>query len=180
MKTIKILFFVIFVNLLFNACATSKITYDYDDAIDFSLYKTFILSQNTALYLKPLDSVRFVNAFANALSDKGIVSAKKATLIINILRQEKEAQSNSQIGVGLGQQSRHVGFNIGGAIPIKRHATTQRITTDFRDATSRKLIWQSHASNTYRNSLAPIEKEKMYFDLFTEILKGYPPHNTKK
>ena len=39
MKTIKILFFVIFVNLLFNACATSKITYDYDDAIDFSLYK---------------------------------------------------------------------------------------------------------------------------------------------
>ncbi|MCF6212927.1 MAG: DUF4136 domain-containing protein [Flavobacteriaceae bacterium] len=175
MKSIKFFFLAVIVSFLIGACAAPKISYDYDETVDFNRYKTFVLSHRVMLNLKPLDSARFINALANALSKKGISSAKKAALIINITRQEKEAQSHSQIGVGVAQQSRHVGFNIGGAIPIKRNATTQSITLDFREAVSHKLIWQSHIRNTYKNTLTPQEKEKMYFELFTEIFKAYPP-----
>jgi hypothetical protein len=158
------------------ACgATPKITYDYDDTVDFNNYTTFILAQKTDLNLKPLDSTRFVNALASALKTKKITSAKKADLVISIKRDEKEAKSNTQIGLGMGQQSRHVGVNIGGIIPIPRNATTQTITIDFREASSHKLIWQSHISNTYKNSLTPVAKEQMYYNLFISVLKAYPP-----
>lgn len=175
MKIIKIFFYLIGLTLLGSCGATPKITYDYDDTVDFNNYTTFILAQKTDLSLKPLDSARFVNALASALKTKGITSSKKADLIISIKRDEKKAKSNTQIGVGIGQQSRHVGINIGGAIPIPRNATTQTITIEFTQEASHKLIWQSHIKNTYKNSLTPVEKEQMYYNLFISVLKGYPP-----
>ncbi len=178
MKSIKKLC-VLSVFILLASCATPKITYDYDDTVDFNTYKTFILGQHTSLNLKPLDSARFVNALANALTVKGLKSAQKADLIISVKRDEEEARNRAQVGVGMAQQTRHVGINIGGAIPISRHATTQTITIDFREASTHKLIWQSHARNTYKNNLTPQEKEKMYYNLFVNILKGFPP-KTKK
>jgi len=175
MKTLKLIFFFIGLTLLAACGATPKITYDYDDTVNFNNYKTFVLGQKTSLNLKQLDSTRFVNALAKALKTKGIKSTKNADLIISLKRTEKEAQSRTQIGVGIGQQTRHTGINIGGAIPISRHATTQTITIDFKDAATHKLIWQSHASNTYKNNLTPQEKEQMYYNLFISVLKGYPP-----
>jgi len=99
------------------SCVAPKITYDYDDTADFNTYKTFILGQRTSLNLKPLDSTRFVNALARALVTKGLKSAKKADLIISVKRDEEEAKSRAQVGIGMSQQTRHAGINIGGAIP---------------------------------------------------------------
>lgn len=175
MKALNLIFFLIGLTLLVACGTVPKITYDYDDTVDFNTFSTFILAQKTDLNLKPLDSARFINALASALKTKKITSAKKADLIISIKRDEKEAKSNTQIGLGMGQQSRHVGVNIGGIIPIPRNATTQTITIDFREAASHKLIWQSHISNTYKNSLTPVAKEQMFYNLFLAVLKGYPP-----
>ena len=175
MKTLNLIFFLISLTLLVACGATPKITYDYDDTVDFNTFSTFILAQKTALNLKPLDSARFVNAFAKALKTKGITSAKKANLVISIKRDAKEAESNRHIGAGMGLKSRYGGISMGGAIPIPRNATTQTITIDFRETASHKLLWQSHIKNTYKNSLTPVEKEQMYYNLFTAVLKGYPP-----
>ncbi|MFK5890338.1 MAG: DUF4136 domain-containing protein [Flavobacteriaceae bacterium] len=180
MKHLRPIFLIIGLALLAGCGAAPKITYDYDDTVDFNTFSTFILAQKTLLNLKPLDSTRFVNALARALKTKGITSTKKADLIISIKRDEKEAKSNTQIGVGMGQQTRHVGINIGGVIPIPRNASTQTITIDFREVTTHKLIWQSHIRNTYKNSLTPEEKEKMYYNLFLSVLKGYPPLTQSK
>jgi len=179
MTPIKQISILILTITLIGCAARPKITYDYDDAVNFNNYKTFILGQQTSLNLKPLDSTRFVNAFAKALKTKGIKSTKNGALIISVKRTEKEAQNRTQIGVGIGQQTRHTGINIGGVIPISRHATTQTITIDFKDAATRKLIWQSHTSNTYKNNLPPQEKEQMYYNLFLAVLKGYPPLTKK-
>jgi uncharacterized protein DUF4136 len=175
MKALNYIFFLFGLSLLVACGTVPKITYDYDDTVDFNNYVTFMLAQKTDLNLKPLDSTRFVNALARALKTKGITSAKKADLLISIKRDEKEAKSNTQIGLGMGQQSRHVGINIGGVIPISRNATTQAITIDFREASSHKLIWQSHIKNTYKNNLTAQEKGQMYYNLFITVLKGYPP-----
>lgn len=173
MKTLNLIFFLISLTLLVACGATPKITYDYDDTVDYNTFSTFILAQKTALNLKPLDSTRFVNAFAKALKTKGIISAKKADLIISIKRDAKEAESNGRIGAGIGLKSRYGGISIGA--PIPRNATTQTITIDFRETATHKLLWQSHISNTYKNNLTPVEKEQMYYNLFTGVLKGYPP-----
>jgi hypothetical protein len=179
MTPLKNLSILILAVTLAGCAARPKITYDYDDNADFNSYKTFILGQRTSLNLKPLDSTRFVNALARALMVKGLKSAKKADLIISVKRDEEEAKSRAQVGIGMSQQTRHTGINIGGAIPIRLHATTQTITIDFREASSHRLIWQSHASNTYKNYLTAPEKEKMYYNLFITVLKSYPP-KTKK
>ena len=177
MKTLNIFLSLVGLTFLVACSASSKITYDYDDTVNFNNYKTFVLGQQTSLNLKALDSVRFVKALAKALTEKGINSTLRASLIISIKRTQKEAESRTQIGVGIGQQTRHTGINIGGAIPIPRHATTQTLTIDFRDAKTRKLIWQSHTSHTFKNNLQPLEKEQMFYNLFVDVLKGYPPKN---
>lgn len=162
------------------ACGSPKITYDYDDAIDFNQYKTYKIAVASELNLKKLDSVPFVVALEKALKSKNLIVSETPDLIILITRETHKAESNTSIGIGLGQQTRHLGINIGGAIPVSRNATTQNLTIDFRTVKDNKLVWQSLAVNTYKNGLPAAEKERMFFNFFQSILKGYPPSKTKK
>ncbi|OIO08879.1 MAG: hypothetical protein AUJ53_10735 [Flavobacteriaceae bacterium CG1_02_35_72] len=180
MTRLKICFFGLLTGLFFVACGSQKITYDFDDTIDFSQFKTYKIAAASQLNLNKMDSTRFINGFIKALSDQKLSYSETPDLIILINREAHKAQSNSSLGVGLGQQTRNVGINIGGAIPIPRNATTQNVTLDFRQTNNNRLIWQSNASNTYKNNLPPEEKERLFFEFFQSILKAYPPKKINK
>lgn len=165
--------------LLIGSCGAPKMTYDYDDATDFTQFKTFKISQSSQLNLKKSDSTSFINVFSKALNDKNLTFSDTPDLLIVIDREAHKAESHTSVGVGFGQQTRNVGINIGGAIPISRNATTQNLTIDFRTVKGNKLIWQSHASNTYKNGLPPNEKDLQLYHFFKSILKGYPPSKFK-
>jgi len=169
----------VFLSFLLVSCGSPKITYDYDDAINFNQYKTYKILVNESLNLKHSDSTRLLNALSKALSIKKLIKSKTPDLIIVLSRDSHDAKSNARVGLGVGQYTRHLGINVGGSIPIPRNATTQMLNLDFRETASNKLIWESHFKNTYKNALPPYEKEKMFFDLFNKVLNGYPPNSAK-
>jgi len=174
----KALLFVV-LSFLLLSCGTTKITYDYDDGVNFNKYKTYKVLVNGSLSLKHNDSTRLLNALSKALKIKNFTPSKTPDLIIVLSRDSHDAKSNARVGLGVGQYSRHLGINVGGSIPIPRNATTQMLNLDFRETGTNKLIWESHFKNTYKNALPPLEKEKMFFDLFNRVLSGYPPDTTK-
>ncbi len=165
--------------LLIASCVAPKLTYDFDDTIDFSQFKTFKISQSSQLNLKKSDSTRFINVFSKALNDKNLTFSNTPDLLIVISREAHKAESNTSVGLGFGQQTRNLGINIGGAIPISKNATTQNITIDFRTVKNNDLIWQSHATNTTKNGLSPNEKDLQFYNFFQTILKAYPPSKNK-
>ncbi len=179
MRSFKFIFLRLVLFLLITACGSQKITYDYDDFIDFSQFKTYKISAASTLNLKKLDSTRFINAFSKALNDKNLTFSNTPDLLIVIDREAHKAKSNTSVGLGFGQQTRNLGINIGGAIPLSKNATTQNITIDFRTVKNNRLIWQSHATNTTKNGLSPNEKDLQFYNFFQTILKAYPPSKNK-
>jgi len=180
MDILKTPFLIGFLGILLVSCGTTKITYDYDDAINFNQFKTYKILVNASLNLKHNDSIRLVNSLSKALSIKHFTYSNTPDLIIVLSRNSHKAKSNANVGLGLGQYTRHLGINVGGSIPIQRNATKQILNLDFRETRTNRLIWQSHFTNTYKNGLPPIEKERMYLNLFNRVLNGYPPDKTKK
>jgi len=179
MDFLKTSFFIGILSLLLVPCGSTKITYDYDDAINFNQYKTYKIFVNSSLKLRKNDSTRLVNALSESLSIKNFKKSKTPDLIIVLSRDSHIASSNARVGLGVGQYTRHLGINVGSSIPIPRNATTQMLNLDFRETRTNKLVWESHFTNTYKNALAPLEKEKMFLDLFNRVLSRYPPDKTK-
>jgi len=180
MNIFKTFLLIGFLNFLLVSCGATKITYDYDDGVNFNQYKTYKILVYSSLNLKHNDSIRLIKSLSKALSIKNFKKSSTPDLIIVLSRDSHKAKNNASVGVGLGQYTRHLGINIGGAIPISRNATTQMLNLDFRETRTNKLIWESHFKNTYKNALPPLEKEKMFFDLFNKVLSGYPPNKTKQ
>jgi len=179
MDILKKLILIEFFSLLLISCGATKITYDYDNAINFNPYKTYKIVVNKSLNLRHSDSTRLLNALSKALHIKKFTKSNTPDLVIVLSRDSHKAKSNARVGVGLGQYSRHLGIDIGGSIPIPRNATTQMLNLEFRETHTNRLIWESHFKNTYKNALPPAEKEKMFLDLFNKVLSGYPPDKTK-
>lgn len=174
-------YFVFFSFTLFvSSCATTKITYDYDDNANFKAYTSFAIAEDIGLQLEIIDSTRFVKTMVRAIKTKGLKQSDTPDILVFITLNAEKAQNNTHIGVGIGQHTRNTGINIGGAIPLNRNATTQTLTLDFVDRKTNRLIWQSHAKKNYKNNLSPETKEQLYFEFFIKILEGYPPDKTKK
>lgn len=168
--------------LFVSSCATTKITYDYDDEVDFKTYTSFAIAEDIGLQLEIIDSTRFVKTMIRAVKTKGLKLSANPDILVFITLNAVKVQSNTHIGiVGFGQQTRNTGIiSIGGSIPLYRNATTQSLTLDFVDRLTNTLIWQSIAKKTYKKNLSPEAKEVLYFEFFTKILEGYPPDITKK
>ncbi len=170
MKYYKYLFLLIFI-----ACSSPKVLYDYDSQTNFTSYQTFNFFEDAGKGLNELDRKRVVYELQTALEAKGMRLAEEPDMYINILSNERPSVNRNTIGVGIGSSGRNVGFGISGGIPIESRKINQQLTIDFVESKNNQLIWQGVVTSELREKASPEEKKAYYQKIIAQMLSKYPP-----
>lgn len=175
MKTIKILS----LSLLFivASCDSVKVYSDYDQAADFSKYKTFAYMKSgiDKVEISDLDKRRILNAIDQQMLAKGFTkSDTNPDLLINIFTKAREELSVNQFNAGWGY-----GWGWGWNPYMYGGQTTVTSTTegtlyiDLIDAKKKELVWQGEGTGTLSKDRE--RKDEIVNNMVTKILAQYPP-----
>ncbi|MGB1041944.1 MAG: DUF4136 domain-containing protein [Tenacibaculum sp.] len=169
MKHLKYLFL-----LLLIGCSSTKVTYDYDNQINFKTYKTFNFFEDVGKGLSALDVKRVTSELAKILEQKEMRFSENPDILINIMVKESKVARRNTIGVGIGGGG-NIGIGISGGIPIGSRKINQELVVDFVEREDNQLIWQGIANSEHKESMKPKEKEVYYQNILAKIFKAYPP-----
>ncbi|MDT0641465.1 DUF4136 domain-containing protein [Zunongwangia sp. F363] len=171
MKIVKLLFLC----LLFAACNTPKIAYDYDQNANFSNYSTYALFPEFHSGLSQLDEQRIVRALDNAMEQKGFSNADNPGIFVNVYTEKFQEESNNSVGVGIGGGGGNMGVGVSGGIPIGGPETFLRMTIDFIDREKDSLVWQAIIDTKFDPNLSPEERQALFSKIIKRALEAYPP-----
>ncbi len=149
-----------------SICA-QKITLEFDEAQDFSGYKTFVLlrgtihsqnpSLNNELVTKKLDAL-----IRKRLTERGLteVDAKPDLNVIYTL------------GSGRRKQVERYGAGWGGTRVVVAHFTEGTLILNLRDATKHELVWRTIAIEEKSD---PMKIQAALDDMVRKSFEKYPP-----
>lgn len=157
------------------ACGSMQVDYDYDQATDFSNYKTYNYYPDLQTGLSELDSRRLLEALDAALQTKGIQFSEEADFLINIESREFQSAPNNSVGVGVGGTGRNMGGGVSIGLPIRSNGREREIIFDFIDNQKDVLFWQAISRSNFRENATPLEREMVLNELVTKVLQKYPP-----
>lgn len=163
-----------FLLILLVSCSSTKVVYDYDSKIDFTVYKTFNFFEDAGKGLSELDVKRITNELFYKLQEKGMKLSDTPDVYINIVSKESEVANRNTIGLGIGGGGT-VGFGISGGIPIGSKKMNQQLTIDFVESKNDELIWQGIAESEIKERTRPEERELHYKKVIEKVLVSYPP-----
>lgn len=174
----------------FLGCAPGiKVSTDYDRAADFSLYKTFTItdiSKNGEV--SELNATRITNAIRDNLQKKGFKETDDSTnadLLINAVTMTKlklSVTANSNFygyggvyrpytyygaGVGMANTTYNVNEYVDGSLMI-----------DIVNNKEKKLLWQGIGNAEIDKSIS--NPDQFIRDAVTKIMAGFPPKSKKK
>ena len=165
----------IIVILLSISCAPIYVNYDYETGTDFSKYKTYNTFPEMQIGLSELDSKRLHKAFDEAIQARGFTVSDSPDFYVNISSSEYQADSRSNVGVGVGGTSGNVGGGISVGIPIGQADINQQLIFDFIDVKKDVLFWQAVIESSFNPNATPEIKEKRLRDIVMKVLSKYPP-----
>ena len=160
-----------------SSCSTVRVSYDYDEKIDFSQYRTYNYYSDLDSGLSELDSKRLLRALDKALQAKGLTISTDPDFYINIVSAEYENAQASTVGVGLGGGGRNVGGGISVGIPLGRSSLARQIIFDFVDEHGKGLIWQAVSDSNFNPDGSPEERQADLQAVVVKVVKGFPPKN---
>jgi hypothetical protein len=164
-----------------------KVSTDYDRAADFSMYKTFTItdiSKNGEV--SELNAARITNAIRDNLQKKGFKEdSAGADLLINAvtmtkLKMEVTANSNFYGYGGVYRPYTYYGAGVG-------MANTTYTTNEYVDGSlmidivnnkEKKLLWQGVGNAEIDKSIN--NPDRFISDAVTKIMAGFPPKSKKK
>jgi hypothetical protein len=95
--------------------------------------------------------------------------------------QESLSNSKNTIGIGLGSGGGGISIGGGVGIPLGSKVINQRMTIEFRKATTgEKLVWQAEYDGELKEKATPKQKEAYYDKVIPMMLKDFPPKENKK
>ncbi|WP_046743591.1 DUF4136 domain-containing protein [Kordia zhangzhouensis] len=170
MKYINLVLFL----LIFAACTTPRVVYDYDHKTNFSNYKTYNLYPEIETGLSELDNKRLLRVTDSIMQERGFVRTATPDFYINIETHFFEPDRNNAIGVGVGGTGRNVGGGISIGLPVgDKH--NQQFVFDFVDVRQDELFWQAVVEGFYKEQSTPEEREVYFIQILQKVLEGYPP-----
>ena len=171
MRIVLVLIF----SLLFMACSSVRVNYDYDREVDFSAYTTYNYFSDMQSGLSPLDEKRLLAVLDSTLQSRGYRMVDEPDFLINILSSEYQSGPRNSVGLGLGGGGRNIGGGISVGIPVGPPALKRNIQFDFVDAQRDVLFWQAFSESGYRDNAPPLAKEEKLRALVKKVFSKFPP-----
>lgn len=176
MRTIKLLS-VLFITALVSSCSSIRVASDYDDATDFSRYKTYAFFKEgiDKAEISDLDKKRIMRAIDAEMQRKGFAKSENPDMLINLFTRSNEQVNVNNWGYNYGW-GWGWGWNPwmwGGNYTTVNTSTEGTLYIDIIDAAKKDLVWQGIGTGVL--TLDREKKQERINEFVTEILKEYPP-----
>lgn len=161
-------FLTLMIAFMVTSCSTVRVTYDFDRATDFNVYKTYNFHQKgiDKLEVNDLDKRRIISAIEAQMAAKGFTKSSNPDLYINVLASSKE-----KVNIDNGYYGGYWGPYYG---PSRVYQyTSGTIIIDIVDDKRNILIWQGAGSGLDVSNLE--SKADQIPKAIEEILKNFPP-----
>lgn len=165
----------IFTLLGLISCGTAKVSYDYDDTIDFTAYKTYNYYPELKSSLSQLDERRLLVATDSILETKGFTKSKAPDMYVNFKSKTYETPSRNSVGIGIGSGP----VVIGGNIPVGMPDQHIQLKVDFVDVKKDELIWQAEIDDVQNSKNTPENREAFFKVILEKAFSKYPPQKKK-
>jgi hypothetical protein len=190
MRYIK--FLLIAAMFLSLGCSSYSYKTDYDTAIDFSGYKTYMwyagkMPDDDALSANPLVKKRVAAGIDKALQAKGYKigteDAYDFVVIIHAGNKEKMQITNYGYGgYGYGGYGRgwggYGGYGGGGTDVYQYDETT--VVIDIADAAKKEMVWRSTVTGVVKEYSDQQERQDNIDKVVTKMLSEFPPEKPEK
>lgn len=168
-----------FLLLIVAACATIKVTSDYDKAAPFSSYKTYAFTQEALnLNIEELNRKRLITAIENELSLKGFTKAEKPDVLIDVKisgEKKQTATATTSGGYGYGYGYYRYGWG-GGTTTINYDSYVEgTVFVNMIDAANNSVVWQGRGVGTVDPDASASKREKNINYGVKQIFAQYPP-----
>ncbi len=161
--------------LLFASCASIRVNYDYDKAVDFTKYKTYKYFADIETGLSALDQKRFLDALDTKMAEKGFTIAKNPDFLIDIKSKQREVPQQQTVGFGIGGGGGNIGGGISIGVPVGQPKLSRQIIVEFVDNKGVGLFWQADSESGFKPNQDPLKRESRLQAIAHKILNAYPP-----
>lgn len=178
---------IILVLFVFVGCSTVKVAYDYDKQVDFSKYKTYVISEETLKMtgVNQLNRDRIITAVEAQMAADGFTKAgtDNADVILDIRLKGQEVQTATATttgGGGYGGYGRgYGGWGYGGGMSTTQinydNYTEGTMFITLIDRVTEKITWQGTGKKTIQENANTEKREKNIDYAVTQIFTNYPP-----
>jgi hypothetical protein len=167
-------------------CSSLSISYDYDQAVDFSKYKTYNwLPSPENMEVDTLNRARFVTAVERDLAQKNInknASTPDLLIAVHFVKEKKinvtdwgysYAPSGAYARHGYSTYNQY-NYPTSGSISINEYEQGTLIL-DFIDPGTRLLIWRATVKSIISPASTPEKQTEKINNAVNEILQRFPP-----
>ncbi|QEE48190.1 DUF4136 domain-containing protein [Flavobacterium alkalisoli] len=186
MKTIKLLS-LLFVLVLAGSCNAVRVAADYDDATDFTTYRTYAYFQPgiDKVDISDLDKKRILRALDEEFAAKGFTKSENPDVLVNFFTKARKEVNVNQFyggwGYGWGWGG-YYGWGYpgywGGNYTSVSTSTEGTLYIDLIDGKSKELVWQGVGTGVL--TLDRDKKEERIKEFVSNILAQFPPQKNKK
>ncbi len=156
------------------SCAPIYVSYDYDQTVDFSKYRTYQYFGDMETGLNTLDTKRLLDAIDSTLYARGFRISDTPAILIDVKSSTHKNLQRETIGVGVGGTGGNLGGGITIGLPIGQQKTTQHLTFEFLDAKNNQLFWQAKSESGLNPKATPEQKEARLNAIVKKVFKKYP------
>lgn len=190
MKTIKLLS-LLFITAVAASCSTVRVSADYDDATDFTHYKTYGYLKDGVdkAEISDLDKKRILKAVDVELAKKGFTKSDKPDVLVNIFtKADKNVNVNNWGGYGMmGYYGYGWGpgwgwgggpWGWGGNYTSVSTTTEGTLYIDLIDASKKELVWQGVGTGVLTRDRN--KKQERINEFVAKIIAEFPPQKDTK
>ena len=186
MKTIKLLS-LFFITAMAVSCSTVRVSSDYDDAANFTTYKTYGYLKDgiDKAEISDLDKKRILSAIDVEMAKKGFTKSENPDFLVNIFtKANKEVNVNNWggyggwgYGYGWGGWGWGGPWGWGGGYNSVSTHTEGTLYIDVIDRTKKELVWQGMGTGVLTQDRN--KKQERINEFVEKIVAQFPPQENK-
>jgi len=162
--------------LVFAACSSTTVRFDYERDMDFSKFKTFdFIPVPEALLKNPLVIKRIGTAIIKEMEAKGLTHDEDADLLIAIHTETKDKINVSSYGYSYAPYYRYGYWGGGYSGTTVSQYEEGTLIIDFVDNAEDELVWRGEASKALPSNPTAQQIDGIIDEVVTKILANYPP-----
>jgi hypothetical protein len=162
----------ILILVLASACATIKVSSDFDKAASFSSYKTYAFTTEALnLNIEELNRKRILTATENELAAKGFTKSENPDVLVDVKITGEKKQTATATSTG------GYGYRWGGGTTYVNYDSYVEGTMfiEMIDAAKKEIVWQGRGVGTIDPNASAKKREENINYAVKQIFTQYPP-----
>jgi hypothetical protein len=167
----------ILILVLASACATIKVSSDFDKAASFSGYKTYAFTPEALnLSIEELNRKRILTATENELALKGFTKSDNPDVLVDLKITGEKKQTATATSTG-GYGGYRWGGGYGGGTTYVNYDSYVEGTMfiEMIDAAKKEIVWQGRGVGTIDPNASAKKREENINYAVKQIFTQYPP-----